>query len=107
MEERTLQTSDSQDKPVKNRRIDLRLEAKQKALLEAAATVTGQSLMSFVVSNSLTAARNVLHEYRATELSFADFEKFMHMLENPEEPNTALLNAARRHRQKTKSSHDL
>ncbi|MCB2206211.1 DUF1778 domain-containing protein [bacterium] len=105
MEERTVRTDDTEKKPAKDRRIDLRLDAKQKALLEAAAAVTGQSLMSFIVSNSLTVAQRVLREYRDTELSVADSEIFMRLLENPEEPTEALLNAARRHRRKTTSSH--
>ncbi len=105
MEEKALQTEDTQDKPVKDRRIDLRLEAKQKAVLEAAAAVSGQSLMSFVVSNSLKVAQDVLREYRATELSLADSERFMRLLETPAEPNAALLNAAQRHRKKIEYSH--
>ncbi|MBR9977322.1 MAG: DUF1778 domain-containing protein [Bacteroidetes bacterium] len=107
MEELITQFDDKHEKPAKDRRIDLRLEAKQKAMLEAAATATGQSLMSFIVSNSLKVAQSVLREYRATELSLADSEKFMRMLENPAKPNKALLKAARRHRQKIKSSHGL
>ncbi len=107
MEELALQIDDKHEKPAKDRRIDLRLDAKQKTLLEAAATVTGQSLMSFVLSNSLKVAQSVLRENRATELSLADSEIFMRMLENPAKPNKALLKAARRHRQKIKSSHGL
>ncbi|MBR9975277.1 MAG: DUF1778 domain-containing protein [Bacteroidetes bacterium] len=105
MEEAIKQTADRHGKPAKDRRIDLRLDATQKALLEAAAAVTGQSLMSFIVSNSLKVAQGVLQEYRASELSLADAEKFLRLLEHPAEPNDALVNAAKRHRRKIPSSH--
>ncbi|MFZ1730338.1 MAG: DUF1778 domain-containing protein [Bacteroidota bacterium] len=107
MEESTLHIDEKQPKAAKNRRIDLRLEEKQKSLLEAAAALTGQSLMSFVVSNSLRVAQDVLSEYKATELSLADFEKFMRILEEPAKPNKALLRAAERYHRRIESSHGL
>lgn len=105
MEKTIKKSEDRTGKPAKDRRIDLRLDATQKALLEAAAAVTGQSLMSFIVSNSLKVAQGVLQEYRASELSLADSEKFLRLLEDPAEPNDALVNAARRHRKKIVPSH--
>lgn len=105
MEKTIKKSEDRAGKTTKDRRIDLRIDATQKALLEAAAAVTGQSLMSFIVSNSLKVAQGVLKEYRASELSLADLEKFLRMLEDPAEPNEALLDAAKRHRRKVNSSH--
>ena len=76
-------------------RIDIRLDPEQKTLLEEAAAVSGHSLTSFLLANTLPAARAVIREHQATKLSRTDAEKFMELLENPPKPNAALKAAVR------------
>lgn len=79
-------------------RIDIRLDPEQKSLLEEAAAVSGHSLTSFLLANSLPAAHAVLREHQTTVLSRTDAEKFIALLENPPKPNTALRSAVREYR---------
>ncbi|MCZ7554805.1 MAG: DUF1778 domain-containing protein [Bacteroidia bacterium] len=76
-------------------RIDIRLDPEQKSLLEEAAAVSGHSLTSFLLANSLPAAHAVIREHQTTVLSRTDAEKFIALLENPPKPNKALKSAVR------------
>lgn len=76
-------------------RIDIRLDPEQKSLLEEAAALSGHSLTSFLLANTLPAAHAVIREQQTTKLSRADSERFLELLENPPKPNNALKSAVR------------
>jgi len=82
----------------KSDRLAVRLSAENKAVLERAAAVSGNSLSDFVVSSSLEAARRTLDEAERMRLSAADRDAFLAALDNPPAPNEALRAAAARHR---------
>lgn len=71
-------------------RIDFRVNSKQKALLECAATVKCVSLSSYVLTSSLNQAQIDLAENEILVLSNRDRDLVMDALENPPEPNEAL-----------------
>jgi len=78
----------------KTERIEVRLSAEHKAMIEDAAALRGQSLSAFVVSEALEQARR-LH---LTVLTRRDWERFLEITDREEEPTPALIAAARKHR---------
>lgn len=85
------------DAPAASRkeRVDARVTQEEKRLFERAASLSGCSLTSFVVSTCVTAAREVIRDHEIINLSAADREAFVTALCNPPEPNEALKSAAR------------
>jgi uncharacterized protein (DUF1778 family) len=75
-------------------RLNLRLSAKQKALIDRAALVTGQSTCDFATRTLLEKARRVVEHN--TVLSNRDRDIFLAMLTSDSGPNHALLVAAKR-----------
>jgi len=76
-------------------RIDLRLSAEHKRLIERAAAARGHSSVSgFAAVELLRAARAALEEEQGLELSTRDWERFMDILDQVE-PTEALSDAAR------------
>jgi uncharacterized protein (DUF1778 family) len=78
----------------KTQRIEVRLSADHKALLEDAAAQRGQSLSAFVVSEALEQARRM----QMTLLTRADWGRFLRLMEGDDEPTPALAKAAKRGR---------
>ena len=78
----------------KTERIEVRLTAEHKALLEEAAALRGQSLSAFVVSEALERARGL----QRTTLTRRDWERFLAIMDREEKPAPALVAAARRSR---------
>ena len=79
-------------------RIDARLPADTKQLIERAAGITGVTLSDFVISRAYEAATAVVHEYDAWTLNRRDSKAFIDSLLNPSEPNEALKAAAERYK---------
>ncbi len=77
----------------KTERIEVRLSAAHKALLEDAAALRGQSLSAFVVSEALEQARRL----RLTVLTRRDWEIVLAVLDGDDEPAPALVEAAQKH----------
>ena len=71
----------------KTERLDVRLSAEHKELLEQAAAITGQPLTSFAVSFLLEKAREVIAQHHRTVLSRNDWDRFLEILETDEEPS--------------------
>jgi len=89
--------------PQSNARMEFRLPATLKKEIERAAAVENRSLTDFAIASLAEAARGVLadqsrHEH--VQLSRRDRDRFLKMLDAPPAPNTALLAAARKHRQR-------
>lgn len=58
-------------------RIDIRLPAETRELLEHAAAIEGVSLSAFIVGNATIAAKQVVAEHTQWKLSCADSRKFV------------------------------
>jgi uncharacterized protein (DUF1778 family) len=84
----------------KTKRFDMRLDEEQKALLERAAALEGQSVTNFVRSNLIIMARQIVERDRTTTLSERDWDAFMKVLASDEEPNAALKKALKRARER-------
>lgn len=79
-------------------RLDFRLAVETKQLIEQAASILGQTVSDFAVSNLVKSAQDVITQHQQTKLSTNDFKLFLQMLENDEEPNGALKKAAENHK---------
>jgi uncharacterized protein (DUF1778 family) len=77
-------------------RLDLRLPAADKALLERAASYRHMNITSFVLDIALPEARKVLSEADSIKLSMQDSERVMAYLDHPPAPTATLLAAAAR-----------
>jgi uncharacterized protein (DUF1778 family) len=82
----------------KRERFEARLPADQKAFLERAAALNGQTLTDFILSSAQRAAEQTVRERQVLVLSARDSQRFVDALLNPPAPNAALRRAAERHR---------
>ena len=76
--------------PARNQRIDMRLSADHKELIERAAALTGQPLSRFAVATLVEHAQEVITRHEQTSLSQRDWSAFLHILDETE-PNAALV----------------
>jgi uncharacterized protein (DUF1778 family) len=82
-------------------RLNFRLRADLKAVVEEAAAALGQSVSDFAVSTLVQAARTVLEERNRTELSNRDRDRFIALLDDAAAgPNKALTGAAARYKKR-------
>ena len=79
---------------VKRERIELRVGASAKELIQRAMAVTGLTAGDLAYEG----ARRVLDEHERMVLTGADREAFLDALMNPPEPSEKLIAALRRHR---------
>ncbi len=80
-------------------RLNFRLSAELKEVIEEAATSLGQSVSDFAVSTLVQQARTVIEQRDATFLSDRDRERFIQILDDTDaKPNAALLKAANNYR---------
>jgi uncharacterized protein (DUF1778 family) len=80
-------------------RLEARLSADAKAVIQRAAEIRGRSLSDFVVSSALEAAEETIREHDIIVLSARDSVTFAEALLNPTGPNAALREAFRLHRE--------
>ena len=80
-------------------RLEARLPAEAKAIIQHAADLSGRSLSDFVVSSALEAAEESIRNHEIIVLSARDSIAFVEALLNPREPNEALREAFRLHRE--------
>jgi uncharacterized protein (DUF1778 family) len=80
---------------LKNERIELRVAASAKELIQRAMTVSGLTAGDLAYEG----ARRVLDEHQRMTLSGADRDAFLDAVRNPPEPTEKLISALRRHRQ--------
>ncbi len=69
--------------PMKSERIHLRVDDRQKALLEAASTVSGDTISAFVLGAATEAAANILADRRVFTLDEQEWAAFDSALERP------------------------
>jgi uncharacterized protein (DUF1778 family) len=85
-------------RPKAEKRIDARLPAATKQLIERAALITGVTTSDFIISKAYEAATVVIQEYDAWTLNRRDSKAFVDALLCPPEPNEALKAAANRYK---------
>lgn len=79
-------------------RLSIRLAQEQKRLIERAATYYGLNTTDFTIATLVERAREVVQDHELIELSDRDRDRFIHILDNPPEPNEALRKANQRYR---------
>jgi uncharacterized protein (DUF1778 family) len=78
-----------------NKRMNLRVNAEQKAKLVRAAVLKHTDLTDFVLQPALREAEAVIEEAEHVKLSARDSLRVLDLLENPPAPNAKLLAAAK------------
>ena len=92
----------NQDTPDTSReaRLEVRVSAAQKSLLQRAAALSGRTLSEFVVTSAQDAARRVIAEHASISLSREEQLAFVQALLQPPEPNARLERAAKTYRRR-------
>ncbi|MCI0681644.1 MAG: DUF1778 domain-containing protein [Gemmataceae bacterium] len=84
-------------------RLNFRLRADFKQVIEAAAAQLGQSVSDFAVATLVQQARQVVHDQAVTHLSNRDRDVFIAALDGADlKPNRRLLAAAKRYKRQLK-----
>ena len=83
----------TQTRTHKVERLEARLTPQQKERLSEAAALRGQKLSDFVLEVAMREAEQVVETQTLLRLSRTDALRVFELLENPPEPNAALLSA--------------
>lgn len=83
------------NRPPTASRIELRVPADKKALIEHAAALEGRSLTDFSLTALVRCAQESIEQHAVRMLSTRDSERFVAMLGEPAEPNATLRGAFR------------
>ena len=81
-------------------RLETRVTAEQKRLIERAAALQGRTVTDFVLTSVQDAARRAIEEHHQLELSVRDSEAFVGALLNPKPVNDRLRDTVRRYRER-------
>jgi uncharacterized protein (DUF1778 family) len=92
----TQTTAKTKERP---QRLEARVPADVKMVIQHAANISGRSLSDFVMTSALKAAQETIREHEVIVLTTRDSIAFAEALLNPKGPNEALVAAARRHRE--------
>jgi uncharacterized protein (DUF1778 family) len=82
-------------------RLETRVTAEQKSLIERAAALQGRTVTDFVLTSVRDAARRAIEEHQQLELSLRDSEAFVEALLNPQPVSDRLRDTVRRYREAT------
>ncbi|WP_029009167.1 DUF1778 domain-containing protein [Azospirillum halopraeferens] len=82
-------------------RLEARVTAEQKALIEHAAALQGRTVTDFVLTSVQDAARRAIEDHRRLDLSVRDARAFVDALLNPQPVNDRLRDTVRRYRDAT------
>ena len=88
---------------LKSARIETRVSAEQKELIEQAAAYLGRTVSEVVLSHVEQAAKAVIDEYERVKLDRQQSQALVESLLSPEAPNKSLRAAAREHRKRVTS----
>ncbi len=80
-------------------RLETRIRADQKALLQRAADLTGRTLTDFVVASAVAAAEEAIRDHQVITLTLEDSIAFAEAVLNPPEPNADLRALVQRYRE--------
>ena len=86
---------------IRGERLETRVTADQKRLIERAAALQGRTVTDFVLSSVQEAARRAIEQHQRLELSVRDSEAFVEALLNPRPVNDRLRDTVRRYRRAT------
>lgn len=86
--------------PVKQERMNIRLDTASKKTLEQAASYSQKSLSEFVIGRALQAANEVIKDHELISLNQADWDPFLNALEHPPAANSRLKQAFSDHRKR-------
>lgn len=78
---------------IKDDRLQVRLDAESKTVLQRAAGYRHKTVSQFVLATALEEAQRVIRENEVVTLSGPDWKVFYDALTNPPEPNAALRKA--------------
>lgn len=92
--------SRSTSKRVRAERLETRVSAEQKNLIERAAALQGRTVTDFVLTSVQDAARRTIEEHNQLALSVRDSEAFVDALLNPKSVNDRLRDTVRRYRER-------
>src|SRR5215470_17173071 len=93
--------SKSTAKRIRAQRLEARVTAEQKTLIERAAALQGRTVTDFVLTSVQDAARRAIEEHRQLQLSVRDSQAFVEALLNPKPVNDRLRETIRRYREAT------
>ena len=79
-------------------RLEARVTADQKALIEHAAALEGRSITDFVLTSVQDAAKRAIAEHEVIQLSVRDSKAFVEALLNPREPSVEMRGRVERYR---------
>ncbi|MFC3164869.1 DUF1778 domain-containing protein [Ciceribacter thiooxidans] len=82
-------------------RLETRITADQKRLIEHAAALQGRTVTDFVLSSVQDAARRAIEEHQLLELSLRDSQAFVQALVESQPINDRLRDTVRRYRERT------
>jgi uncharacterized protein (DUF1778 family) len=85
----------------RSQRLEARVTAAQKTLIERAAALQGRTVTDFVLTSVQDAARRAITEHQQIELSVRDSQAFVEALLNPKPINDRLRETVRRYREAT------
>ncbi|MGO7542382.1 DUF1778 domain-containing protein [Rhizobium ruizarguesonis] len=86
---------------VRGERLETRVTADQKSLIEHAAALQGRTVTDFVLSSVQDAARRAIEDHQRLDLTVRDSQAFVEALINPTPVNDRLRDTIRRYRQTT------
>ena len=78
---------------IKDDRLQVRLDAESKAVLQRAAGYRRKTISQFVLATAIEEAEKVIRENEVVTLSGPDWKIFYEALTNPPKPNAALRKA--------------
>ena len=84
---------------IRAERLEARVTAEQKSLIERAAALQGRTVTDFVLTSVQDAARRAIEEHHQLALSVRDSEAFVDALLNPQPVNDRLRDTVRRYRE--------
>ncbi|MFO1060382.1 MAG: DUF1778 domain-containing protein [Dongiaceae bacterium] len=82
-------------------RLEARVTAEQKALIERAAAMEGRTVTDFVIASVQDAARKTIEDHQRIDLGLRDSEAFVDALLNPKPVDERLRETVRRYREAT------
>jgi uncharacterized protein (DUF1778 family) len=97
-------TASGADAQQKDARVELRSSQAQKAIIETAAALLGESVTSYVLSTVVGDAQQVIRDHQATELTLNDWTRFNDILSNETAPNAALQEALTQYQERVNIS---
>jgi uncharacterized protein (DUF1778 family) len=86
---------------IKEDRLQVRLDAASKGVLQRAANYRRKTVSQFVLATALEEAEKVIRENEVVSLSSADWTIFFDALTNPPPPNAALRKAFAKYQKAT------